>query len=284
MFYQRILHKMGLSDERQKKYRVHFETVRKGMEGKYDILMPKTVYQADLMVMPFDNNYKYLLTIIDVATGKADAQPIVSKSSGTIKRAFDVIFGRGIIQPKMLYLDRGSEFWNEEVQQYMKSKDIIMRDTRVGRKNQNAVIENFNGVVGKVLMGVQSVKEIETGKRNKKWSADVPKLIEGYNEEKDKHKEPTIQQKLIDENTKPIKELAKENILKEGTKVYLIEEYAKDVITKKRLHGKFRHGDLRYSTIIHEISKTVMNPNQPIRYMIKGIKNASFLRHEIKLA
>ena len=42
-FYNKLMSRIGVSEDSKRKYRLHFETVKKGMEGKYDITMPKTV-------------------------------------------------------------------------------------------------------------------------------------------------------------------------------------------------------------------------------------------------
>jgi hypothetical protein len=55
-------------------------------------------------------------------------------------------------------------------------------------------------------------------------------------------------------------------------------------VTDKKLHGGFRHGDLRYSKELYKINKVLLINQQPIRYMVEGIKNASYTRDELLLA
>jgi hypothetical protein len=81
--------------------------------------MPKFQYptagqicQADLLFMPTDKGYKYMLVVIDNGSRLVDAEPLKSKESKAVVSAFQMIFSRGIVaMPNVrIEVDAGSEF------------------------------------------------------------------------------------------------------------------------------------------------------------------------------
>ena len=88
---------------------------------------PNLVHQADLLFLPIDRGFRYALVVVDVATGLTDAEPIKIKSAVTIRKAFEKIYSRGILDvPKRLQVDSGSEF-KAEMNDYMEKEEIIVR-------------------------------------------------------------------------------------------------------------------------------------------------------------
>ena len=43
--------------------------------------IPKTIYQADILFMPDDGGYKYVLVVVDIADGRTDGIPDKNKDS-----------------------------------------------------------------------------------------------------------------------------------------------------------------------------------------------------------
>ena len=67
--------------------------------------------QADLLFLPEDDGYKYLLVVVDVATRLTDAEPLKNKEAKTVCNATKKIFRRKILQtPLRLEVDAGTEF------------------------------------------------------------------------------------------------------------------------------------------------------------------------------
>jgi hypothetical protein len=66
------------------------------------------VEQADLLFLPDDDGFKYLLVVVDVATRLTDAEPLKSKESKVVLKAMQKIFKRKILKiPKRLEVDAG---------------------------------------------------------------------------------------------------------------------------------------------------------------------------------
>ena len=83
---------------------------------KFDVSIPKKVHQADLLFLPHDKLLrgrkvdKYALTVVDVASRYKEAEPLTSKDSGEVAKAFVAIYKRSpLTWPEILQVDPGSE-------------------------------------------------------------------------------------------------------------------------------------------------------------------------------
>jgi len=52
---------------------------------------PNIIHQADLLFLPNDNGYKFLLVVVDVGSRLCDAVPLKTKSDMEIIQAFNTI-------------------------------------------------------------------------------------------------------------------------------------------------------------------------------------------------
>ena len=84
---------------------------------KFDVSSPNAVHQADLLFLPHDKLprgrkiYKYALTVVDVASRYKEAEPLTSKESLEVSKAFQKIYRRGPLKwPQLLQVDPGREF------------------------------------------------------------------------------------------------------------------------------------------------------------------------------
>ena len=59
---------------------------------KFQTLIPNTIHQADLLFLPHDHGYKYLLIVVDACDRKFDAVPLKKKYSDVVRNAFKVIY------------------------------------------------------------------------------------------------------------------------------------------------------------------------------------------------
>ena len=67
----------------------------------------------------YNNNYKFLLTVIDIFTKYAWAIPLKNKSGLSITNGFKTILLEGR-KPEKLWVDRGSEFYNKTFKSLLK--------------------------------------------------------------------------------------------------------------------------------------------------------------------
>jgi len=103
-------------------------------------------FQIDLVdiqsLAEYNDGVKYLLTCIDTFTRYAFARPLLSKESKPVLDAFKSILREAGEPPKMVVLDRGTEFHNELFKKYCQDNNIHLftPDTSI----HGAYIERFN--------------------------------------------------------------------------------------------------------------------------------------------
>ena len=80
-------------------------------------------WSADLIdkssLSKHNNNYKFLLTVIDIFTKYAWAIPLKNKSGLSIANGFKTLLSEGR-KPEKLWVDRGSEFYNKTFKSLLK--------------------------------------------------------------------------------------------------------------------------------------------------------------------
>ena len=97
-------------------------------------------WAADLADMKnlsgYNKGVKYLLTVLDVLSKYAWVVPMKNKTGAEQKRAFESIF-KEWRKPLRLQTDKGSEFYNKSLQEYLKQKlwsngKVSLPNTTVG--------------------------------------------------------------------------------------------------------------------------------------------------------
>lgn len=249
-------------------------------KSKFRIVKEQILIQADLIYMPDDGNYNYILTVVDVGSRICDAQPLTGRTSQHVIDGFERIFRRKYIksdQVEYCYTDKGAEFQNSEFHEYMeKQKGITVRHTMTNRKNQMGIVEYYNYLITKVLGVKMGSEELQHKNGQMNWKDVLPKLVKTINENR---KDPSKTMKIKEIFADPKIE-KNEQWLKQGDLVHVALQQPKD-FDGKRLHGKFRHGDQRFEEQTRKIERVLIKPNEQVRYMVEGIKNASFLRSEL---
>ena len=80
-------------------------------------------WSADLIdkssLSKYNNNYKFILTVIDIFTKYAWAIPLKNKSGLSITNGFKTILSEGR-KPEKLWVDRGNEFYNKTFKSLLK--------------------------------------------------------------------------------------------------------------------------------------------------------------------
>ena len=100
------------------------------------------VYSSDVLYMPSDKGYKYLLVLVDVITGITQAEPLKTHSSVSVLKAFKEIFKK-MPMPSIIQVDAGTEF-KGVVQKYFTENNVLIRVGDVGRSRQQAMVESRN--------------------------------------------------------------------------------------------------------------------------------------------
>ena len=109
-------------------------------------------WSADLIdkssLSKYNNNYKFILTVIDIFTNYAWAIPLKNKSGLSITNGFKIVLsehpqgGSEPRKPGKLWVDRGSEFYNKTFKSLLKEYETKLYSTYSDLKA--VFIERFN--------------------------------------------------------------------------------------------------------------------------------------------
>ena len=144
------------------------------------------IWNADLVIMPPENNYKYILTVLDGYTRYAWVIPLKHKDGLSVSNAFKEIMKKSNRKPNKLWVDQGKEFYNEHMYKLFKfnKEDMLEKDKNDEYKNQiysvfnaskNPKIERFNKTLTNKLWKQFTIQ----GKQ--KWLKILPGIVKKYN-------------------------------------------------------------------------------------------------------
>ena len=169
---------------------------------------PNAVHQADLLFLPHDKLprgkkiFKYALTVVDVASRFKAAEPLTSKDSSEVSKAFRKIYKGPLKWPKILQVDPGREFMGEV------TKDMEKHGVRIRRGNVNVhrdqgIVERFNRSLSERLFSFQYSQEMnmKSGERTREWVSRLPEVVSALNSEKtrltEKRPMDSIKEKVV---------------------------------------------------------------------------------------
>lgn len=240
--------------------------------------------QSDLGELPIDpKGYHYFLVLVELSRRRVDAEPIKDKTAQSTLQAFKTIFQRGRIQPPThrLEVDSGKEFNNELVRNlFVQTIGVLIRFGETGRHQQQSFAERAIQAIEGPLLSRMTAQEKLTGVTSVEWSEDFHDIVDKVNErwQRDPPRMPDGPPK-VNKNTE---------LLPEGTRVR-VRLYEPISILGKKLHGKFRTGDIRWDPRIRVIKKLMLSPEQPPTYLLDGpqgrlgVSRCAYTRKELQV-
>lgn len=161
----------------QETYTLHKPIRRKFLRNKTRASGVDTDWQIDICdlqkLKEVNKGYAYILTVIDVLSRYAWAEPLKSKSPEHCKIAFGKIIS-GDRKPWRLYSDHGLEFYGKPFQHLLKSEGI----EHYSPKNEDikcAIVERYNRTL-KTRMW-----KLFTAQRNYCWIDKLPDIVAAIN-------------------------------------------------------------------------------------------------------
>ena len=267
----------------------HFNLYRKPQKEKRferpKVLIWKVnaTQQADTCKMPIDKGFEYFLVIVELACRRVDGEPLRNKEARTTLMAFKRIFRRGRIIPPThrLEVDNGTEFNNELVRNFFINViGVLMRFGQPGRHRQQCYAEKAIQAIQELLIKRMSAQELKTGEPSVEWVDDFHAVVDAVDRKwrRDPPKIPVGPPRISKNDT----------LLPEGTRVRVKLDEPISVLGKK-LHGKFRTGDIRWDPEIRTIKKLMFSPDQPPMYLLNGphgrlgVSRCAYTRKQLQL-
>ena len=159
-----------LSNELHKPRKINFQR-RKVISNHID-----HIWGIDLITMlkysKQNQNFKYILSVIDFFSKYSWCYPLKSKKSEEIINSFKDIFKKR--KPKMIQSDEGTEFTNNQTQKFFNDNNIKWYHTH-NRDIKCSICERYNRTI------LNKIYKNFTLNNNTIWITDLDKLVEKYN-------------------------------------------------------------------------------------------------------
>ena len=253
---------------------------------KFDVATPNSVHQADLLFLPHGKirrkTYKYALTVVDIASRYKEAEPLTSKDSNEVAKAFQAIYKRGpLTWPQMLQVDLGREFMGGVTKEMEKHKTYIRRGRAEIHRDQ-AIVERFNRTLAERLFGHQYAVEMLHAGRSTVWVKRLPDVVSALNNEVTRLT-----------GKKPASAIKEKNIVSKPSTPYsrpvgVNEKKLPPLINVRYLYqpgelegGTKRATDPIWSLKVYQVVKNMTKPNEPVVYYLSDGPKRGFVREEL---
>ena len=271
---------------KQALWQIYLPAPRYVPRPKFDVATPNSVHQADLLFLPHDKlrrkTYKYALTVVDIASRYKEAEPLTSKGSNEVARAFQAIYKRGpLTWPSMLQVDPGREFMGCVTKEMEKHKTYIRRGRAEIHRDQ-AIVERFNRTLAERLFGHQYAVEMLHAGRSTVWVKRLPDVVNALNNEVTRLT-----------GKKPASAIKEKNIVSKPSTPYsrpvgVNEKKLPPLINVRYLYqpgelegGTKRATDPIWSLKVYQVVKNMTKPNEPVVYYLSDGPKRGFVREEL---
>ena len=220
-------------------------------------------WSADLIdkssVSKYNNNYKFILTVIDIFTKNACAISLKNKSGLSITNGFKTILSEGpqggseSRKPEKLWVDRGSEFYNKTFKSLLKENETKLYFTYSDLKA--VFIERFN----RTLLHIINKPMFINGDGN--WVNILNDAVVTYNN----NIHSTITMTPVDASNNPDKVIYYVNSTKATPKVK-VGDYVRNADKRNIFSKGYTSNWNRELFKVNEVLKT-----HPQTYKIEGI-------------
>ena len=128
--------------ERQALWQIYLSAPKYIPRFHWNVEKVNQIHQADLLFLPHDSvkrkTYKYALVVVDIASRYVDAEPLTSKYSAEVSKAFEKIYSRRLKWPETIIIDPGTEFMGE-VTKVMKNENIKIQRSEANNHRAQGV-------------------------------------------------------------------------------------------------------------------------------------------------
>ena len=159
----------------QRTYTLHKRRVKKIQTKPVIVNGPNAQYQSDIIDMKkhskYNDNYKYILNIIDVFTKYGYSIPMKTKSSRETAESFEQVLKHN--KPETLQVDRDKAYLGKSFQEMLKRYKIKMFHSNTHLKS--SVVERWNQTL------LNTIYKSFTAKNTQTWYKILPTIVKTYN-------------------------------------------------------------------------------------------------------
>lgn len=261
----------------------------------YDIKIPNQLHQIDLLFLPTDDGYRYVLCLVDVASRYKAARALQSKEAEELLSNLKDIYENDefLVVPKKLNFDRGGEFNNDMLKEWATPAEEDVRKSKrktkskykkvsekveliMNEKGQHvSLVENMNKQLARLIFKDQVIDELKRGKQNTKWVEKLQDYIDILNNRKTRliGLKPinAIQMDIVEQPKNDFKQTDKERYHEIGMEVrrLLNKDEVQDYLTKQIKIERKRATDAIWSINTYRVAELFIDKNKLILHRIE---------------
>ena len=137
--------KNEIKENQQLANELHKPIIRKFKKRKVYSSFKGNIWGVDLadmqLISKYNKGIRYLLCVIDLFSKYAWVVPLKDKKGVSIVNAFQSILNSSKRKPNKIWVDQGSEFYNNHFKKWLKDNDIEMYSTH--NEGNSVVAETF---------------------------------------------------------------------------------------------------------------------------------------------
>ena len=124
---------------------LHKNIIRKFKKREDNSSFKDNIWGVDLadmqLISKYNKGIRYLLCAIDLFSKYAFVVPLKDKKGVTITSAFQSILDKSNRKPNKIWVDQGSEFYNNNFKKWLRDNDVTMYSTH--NEGKSVVAERF---------------------------------------------------------------------------------------------------------------------------------------------
>eukprot|EP01033_Poteriospumella_lacustris_P024117 gene24117-gene19497 len=206
-------------------------------------------FMADLLELPeTKKKFKYLLTVVDLASDEFDIEPLKTKQPVEVLKAFKTMLKRKHINLPYASIrtDNGNEF-KGSFNKYLTEEGILHKTNLPNRHKQMANVEALNKQLARLFNGYMNGKEKALGKTYREWTDIINIVRTDFNQYRKKTYNNPLPESKFD-----LGEVG-EAKFRLGDIVHYRLDWAENALGNKQPTPNFRVGDYRYSAVPKKI-------------------------------
>ena len=142
---------------------LHKPIIRKFKKRKVLSSFTDNIWGVDLadmqLLSKFNKGFRFLLCVIDIFSKYAWVIPLKDKKGISIVNAFQKILKESNRKPNKIWVDKGSEFYNNSFKKWLQDNNIVMYST--SNKGKSVVAERFiRAIKNKIYKYMTSISKI----------------------------------------------------------------------------------------------------------------------------
>ena len=209
-----------------------------------------------------NKGYRYMLNVVDVFSKYAWSIPLKDKTGKTTLDAFKQIVKTSNRKPKHIWVDKGKEFYNKNIDDWIKENNIVRYSTY--GEHKSAVVERFNRTLK------NNMWKRFTAENTRNWIDMLDKLLFQYNNKFHSTIKMTPTEASLEKN--------KSNVL--NSQMFFEAPKARgspkfkvgDTVRVSRVKGVFEQGYLpNWSEALYVV--TEVKKTNPFTYIVKDMND-----------